>query len=91
MTPEQLMQSYLAECDLHVKVLSEALVEVRKLLPISPSTVQGQTKEQLQILDQLAYRFAKLQDTMGRKIFPTILNLAQEPIPPCATFTEKLN
>lgn len=91
MTPEQLMHIYLGECNLHVKVLAEALAEVCKWLPFSAGTTQRLTKEQLRILDQIAYRFTKLQDTMGQKVLPTILDLAQEPITPDATFVEKLN
>jgi hypothetical protein len=90
-TPERLMHIYLSECSLHVRVLAEALAEARKWLPFSAGTVQQITKEQLRILDQMAYRFTKLQDTMGQKVLPTILDLAQEPIAPDATFAEKLN
>lgn len=91
MTPERLMHIYLGECGLHAGVLAEALAEARKWLPFSADTVQRITKEQLRILDQIAYRFTKLQDTMGQKVLPTILELAQEPIAPDATFAEKLN
>ncbi len=79
------------ECRLHTGVLAEALEEARTWLPFSAETVQHLTKEQLRILDQIAYRFTKLQDTMGQKVLPTILELAQEPIAPDATFAEKLN
>jgi len=88
---EWLMHIYLDECSLHVRVLVEALDEAQKWLPFSASAVQNMTKEQLRVLDQMAYRFTKLQDTMGQKILPAILDLAQEPIVPDATFAEKLN
>lgn len=91
MTPERLMRIYLGECSLHSGVLAEALTEARKWLPFSASTVQHITQEQLRVLDQMAYRFTKLQDTMGQKVLPAILDLAQEPISPDATFAEKLN
>lgn len=91
MTSEQLMRIYLDECSLHVNVLAEALEEAHSWFPFSAETVQYITKEQLRILDQIAYRFSKLQDTMGQKVLPTIFELAQEPIAPDATFAEKLN
>lgn len=91
MTPEQLMHIYLGECSLHAGVLAEALSEAQKWLPFNAGTVRHITKEQLRVLDQTAYRFAKLQDTMGQKVLPAILDLAQEPIAPDATFAEKLN
>lgn len=34
--------------------------------------------EKIRYLDQLAYRFGKLQDTMGEKVLPLILEIAQE-------------
>jgi hypothetical protein len=85
------MRIYLDECRLHAGVLAEALEEAHTWLPFNAETVQHLTKEQLRILDQIAYRFTKLQDTMGQKVLPTILELAQEPIAPDATFAEKLN
>ena len=91
MTPDRLMRIYLGECRLHVDVLTEALTEARKWLPFSADTVQHITREQLRVLDQVAYRFSKLQDTMGQKVLPAILDLAQEPIAPDASFAEKLN
>jgi hypothetical protein len=56
-----------------------------------PKLCNTLTKEQLRILDQVACRFTKLQDTIGQKVLSTILELAQEPIAPDATFAEKLN
>ncbi len=91
MTPERLMRLYLNECRLHVSVLAEAMAEAHQWLPFDADSVQHITKEQLRILDQVAYRFTKLQDTMGQKVLPTILDLAQEPIAPDASFAEKLN
>ena len=91
MTPEQLMRIYLGECIVHAEILKEDLTEVRNGLPLNASTLQNLSKIQLRILDQLAYRFTKLQDTLGQKVLPLILELAQEPISPDATFAEKLN
>ena len=91
MTPEQLMRIYLDECRLHVEILSEALTETRPWLPFTAESVQQMSKAQLRVLDQVAYRFTKLQDTMGQKLLPGVLELAEEPIPPEATFAEKLN
>ena len=89
MKPEQAMQVYLSECTLHAEVLAESLSDIAKYLPFSADTVLS--KELLRILDQIAYRFTKLQDSMGEKVLPLILVLAQEPISSNATFVEKLN
>lgn len=89
MTPEQSMRTYLAECSLHAEVLDEGLVDAKAWTPLSSGILIE--KEMLRILDQIAYRFAKLQDSMGEKVMPLILELAQETVPANATFVEKLN
>lgn len=89
MTPEQSMRIYLAECLLHAEVLDEGLVDAKAWTPLSSGILIE--KEMLRILDQIAYRFAKLQDSMGEKVMPLILELAQETVPANATFVEKLN
>ena len=89
MKPEQSMRVYIAECTLHAEVLDEALIDVRKWMPIAAGTHLD--KELLRILDQIAYRFTKLQDSMGEKVLPLIMELAQEPVSSSATFAEKLN
>lgn len=89
MTPEQSMQVYLAECALHAELLDEGLADVNKWMPLIVS--KQLDKELLRILDQIACRFTKLQDSMGEKVLPLILVLAQEPISSGVTFVEKLN
>ena len=89
MMPEQSMRIYLAECSLHAEVLGEALIDAKAWASLLPDIVIE--KKMLRILDQVAYRFAKLQDSMGEKVMPLILELAQEPISANATFVEKLN
>ena len=42
------------------------------------------------LLDQIADRFGKLQDSLGEKVLPGLLLAAQEPVAPEATFIEKL-
>lgn len=59
------MRIYLAECEIHVEVLNQGLVDIQKHLPLTAKA--GVDKDTLRILDQIAYRFAKLRDTMGKK------------------------
>ncbi len=89
MTPEQSMKICLAECSLHAAVLDEGLVDALDWTPLSSGAVIE--KEMLRILDQIAYRFAKLQDSMSEKLLLLVLELAEETMPTNATFAEKLN
>ena len=81
----------LAECGLHAQVLAQALDEVQPLLPFDASTVAAINPAQRRLLDQIAYRFGKLQDSLGEKVLPGLLLAAQEPVAPEATFIEKLH
>lgn len=74
MKPEGSMSLYLAECDLHVEILDDGLGDAKSFLPFSNRSEMD--KKTLRILDQIAYRFTKLQDTMGEKVLPHILVLA---------------
>lgn len=53
-------------------------------------TVPNLPRETRRLLDQLAYRYTKLQDTLGERCLPGLLLMTEEPIPPSATFAEKL-
>lgn len=53
-------------------------------------SVQQLSRSGLRLLDQMAYRFIKLQDTIGQQVLPGLLELAEEPLPPDAPFAQKL-
>ena len=47
-------------------------------------------KDRLRLLDQMAYRFAKLQGALGERVLPLMLDLAEEPLEPDTPFAQKL-
>ena len=83
------LDAALAECDLHAQVLTEA---AKKLPPrFDPNGSPGLQTETRAYLDQTAYRFMKLQDSLGEKVMPGLLSATLDPLPPDdATFAEKL-
>ncbi len=83
------LDAAIEECVLHAEVLREALAELGSR-QFDASSVSGLGKDQRRLLDQMAYRFGKLQDTLGEKVLPDLLDLAEEPLPPSVTFAEKL-
>ena len=88
MTERIAFDAVLRQCRLHATVLNKALDDLEAVgLPDDPAEW---TAETLRILDQLAYRFGKLQDSLGEKVLPGILERAQEPLASRATFAEKL-
>lgn len=56
-----------------------AMEYFRVKLPLNPDELRRLDDEAIAVLDQFTTRFAKLQDTMGAKLFPAILELTREP------------
>ena len=89
MSNQDVLQAIRKECRLHAEVLREAKDELGDTR-FDAESVEHITSEQRRLLDQLAYRFSKLQDSMGIKLLPALLDLTEEPLPESATFAEKL-
>jgi hypothetical protein len=85
------LKAAMVECRLHADILEQDLVEHGAAEYRPEDIVAGLPRQTVRLLDQLAYRFAKLQDTLGEKVLPLLLEGAQEPLPPSATFAEKLH
>lgn len=82
------LDAALAECALHAQVLTQALADLPPAFTPEDAVAVG--REQRKDLDQAAYRFMKLQDSLGEKVLPGLLVATLEPLPPDATFAEKL-
>ncbi len=89
MTVEQKLNATLDECRTHARILLEARKELGGVRYDAERVLDIKLSE-LRILDQMAYRFSKLQDSVGEKMLPLLLEFAQEPLSFTATFAEKL-
>jgi hypothetical protein len=78
------------ECELHQKRLEHAQSKLKKLMPLSVHQYEQLTDDQIETLDQFLYRFGKLQDTIGQRLFSGILFLLEEPVKEIS-FLDKLN
>ena len=76
-TPE-VMQSLIEIGDIHADRLEKALRHISHLLPFQPSRINKFADDELSYVDMMTSRFAKLQDILGAKIFPLLLQLLQE-------------
>jgi hypothetical protein len=83
------VRAALSECERHASILRAARTEIGDKR-FSPDTVENLGGELVKSLDQSAYRFGKLQDTLGMRVLPGILELAEEPLPEATPFAEKL-
>lgn len=87
--PAPALRAALHECAHHAAVLAAARAD---LGPggFTADTIPGPAPDALRALDQAAYRFGKLQDTLALRVLPAVLDWLEEPLPSTATFPEKL-
>lgn len=74
------LSTRMAICELHFHRMMFAKNSLSSLFPLSVETYRELTDEQISYTDQLIYRFSKLQDAIGNKLFPLILEGLQEDI-----------
>ena len=83
-------QAALDVCKVHSERLSWAMNELRPNFPLTPAKLKQLTPVELAIFDQFIVRFSKLQDAMGAKLFPAVLDLTKEQ-GELSAFIDKLN
>jgi len=66
------------ECERHTLRISEAVGDLESIMPLDSTTYLALEKEEVQALDQFLFRFSKLQDAIGRKLFKQILMLKED-------------
>jgi len=72
------LQKYFSECDKHVQRIQEAYSDLQSIIPINAAKYKTLTKQEVQALDQYLFRFSKLQDRMGDKLFKLIVEQYQQ-------------
>lgn len=78
------------ECELHVKRIDYSYNKLSKLLPLDKKKYKNLDDEQVESLDQFLFRFCKLQDAIGQRFFPALLELLNEPVK-TKPFLDRLN
>lgn len=67
-------------CDRHIQRIEEALHDLRVDLPMSVDCYAHLDAEQIRCMDQFIFRFSKLQDAIGAKIFRYVLEYLDEDV-----------
>ncbi len=67
-------------CALHLMRMDFARSRVRPFLPLNSDNYYDLDDITIGLLDQFIFRFSKLQDIMGSRLFPSILELLAEPV-----------
>ncbi len=78
------------QCLKHLHHLDHALSAIRPHLPLNEISIAQLNDEQVQDWDQFILRFTKLQDTLGARFYPALLDYLQEPSS-TQTMLDKLN
>jgi hypothetical protein len=87
---KQLLKHQCESCAIHADRIKIAFNEMEGFLPLSLEKINILTPHELGILELLTGRFAKLQDAIGEKIFPLILQVIGEDIK-LMSFVDRLN
>lgn len=67
-------------CDKHILRINEALKDLSSTLPLTAENYIQLDRDQIRCIDQFIFRFSKLQDAMGAKIFRFILEYLDEDV-----------
>jgi hypothetical protein len=87
---EQSFKEKLYECRKHVEKITVARQYLSKYMPLTVELYANLNYIDVSFVDQLVFRFSKLQDTLGEKVFPAILRLSEEEVKR-KTFIDILN
>ncbi len=71
-------RALLHECDVHAKRIRYAQEQCAPFFPLTATSYKTLTEDAITYLDQLVYRYTKLQDTLGAKLFPLIVEHLRE-------------
>lgn len=74
-----LFKLILDQCETHERRMLWAMQWSRKNFPLTVEKLRAMDEEAVAVLDQFTARFAKMQDVMGAKLFPVLLELTKEP------------
>ena len=90
MNSRQMFLAHFQTCQRHADRLDWARQRLARLHPFTPAHLEQLDPLDLAVLDQFSVRYSKLQDAMGARLLPALLELIQEP-GPLDTFIDKLN
>lgn len=84
------IQKYINECRKHRVRINEAFEEIKNIFPLSGRKYLNLTSNEIKNIDQYLFRFSKMQDTVGDKLFRLIVEDFVENID-TMTFIDILN
>ena len=74
------LEQHLVEAMVHINRLLSVINPLEKHYPLDNEKLENLSLEEMDKLDVLAFRFSKLQDLLGSKIFREYLSVLQYPV-----------
>jgi hypothetical protein len=77
---EKLLKRILEECDKHRHRMNYAYRQLASLVPFDNEKIKDLNDEEISKLDQYIFRFSKLQDAIGQRLFKSVLQFLGEDV-----------
>lgn len=77
---EEKLHEIFEVCSLHLKRMHFSHNKVASYVPLNRDNYYEMDDETIGFLDQYIFRFSKLQDTMGTRLFPSLMDYLAEPM-----------
>jgi hypothetical protein len=77
---QHILKSVLDECNKHVKRMQFAYEKISLLFPVTKERLSKLKEDEISYIDQIIYRFSKLQDAIGNKLFKAVLIYLDEDV-----------
>jgi hypothetical protein len=74
------LQKIFSECDKHITRINSSSAKMKVNIPLDKYKYIQLTDDEVEYIDQFLFRFLKLQDAIGKKLFKTILLYLEEDI-----------
>ncbi len=84
------MQKYLNECNKHKIRIEKSYAKVKEIFPLSAPRYESLNDDEIEAIDQYLFRFSKLQDILGKRVFRMIVSEYEDNINEL-TFLDILN
>lgn len=84
------IESSIRECEAHLRWIERDRALLSDFFPLDPDGLTGAGERQIELIDQLVYRFTKLQDSMARRLLPSYYSFLESRDEPVA-FLDMLN
>ncbi len=83
-TAKATARSSIRECESHLKWIQRARMALRDRFPLGIDAMRTLEDRDVELLDQMIYRFTKMQDSLARRFLPSSYSLLEgstDPVP----------